>query len=205
MPNIRHSISIDASPERVFPLVSSGRGFSQWWAADVSEAGKDGILDLGFFNRATLYRLKPSRIAAPAEAEWLCVSGKEWNGTRISFKLTPSGAGTLLQFAHADWQADTDYKKIVVTAALISAVASVAYACMSMGPATYSFFRAISLVGLPGILAAAALSIALLGSHGGGPLGMLLVIATPVNFFIYLVIGVAARKLVALVKQKPAD
>jgi|SRR5713226_2326138 len=109
MPNIRHSISIDASPERVFPLVSSGRGFSQWWAADVSEAGKDGILDLGFFNRATLYRLKPSRIAAPAEAEWLCVSGKEWNGTRISFKLTPSGAGTLLQFAHADWQSETDY------------------------------------------------------------------------------------------------
>lgn len=109
MPNIRHSILIAASPERIFPLVSSGRGFSQWWAADVSETGKDGILDLGFFNRSTLYRLKASRIVAPAEAEWLCLSGKEWDGTTISFKLAPSGAGTLLQFAHADWRSETDY------------------------------------------------------------------------------------------------
>jgi hypothetical protein len=109
MPNIRHSISIDASPERVFALVSSGRGFSLWWAADVTEAGKDGILDLGFFNRSTLYRLKPSRIAAPSAAEWLCVSGKEWNGTKISFKLAKIAAGTLLQLAHADWQSETDY------------------------------------------------------------------------------------------------
>jgi hypothetical protein len=35
---------------------------------------------------------------------------------------------------------------------------------------------------MPGILLAAALSIAMLGAHGGGPLGMMLVIATPVNF-----------------------
>ncbi|HYL10305.1 MAG TPA: hypothetical protein VEU31_06165 [Candidatus Acidoferrales bacterium] len=109
MPNIRHSISITASPDRVFPLVSSGRGFSQWWAADVSEVGKDGILDLGFFNRSTLYRLQPKRIVAPAEAEWLCLSGKEWDATRISFKLAPSNAGTLLQFVHADWRSETDY------------------------------------------------------------------------------------------------
>ncbi len=48
---------------------------------------------------------------------------------------------------------------------------------------------------MPGILLAAALSIALLGAHGGGPLGMLLVIATPVNFFLYLAIGLAMRKV----------
>ena len=56
---------------------------------------------------------------------------------------------------------------------------------------------------MPGILFAAALSIALLGGHGGGPLGMLLVIATPVNFFLYLAIGVAIRK-VALLFIKPS-
>ncbi len=109
MPNIRHSISIYTSRERVFPLVASGRGFSRWWTADVAEAGKDGIVDLGFFNRATLYRLQPSRIIAPTEAQWLCQSGKEWSGTKLSFKLTQSGAGTLLQFAHADWRSETDY------------------------------------------------------------------------------------------------
>lgn len=67
---------------------------------------------------------------------------------------------------------------------------------MMIGPsASYSFCNRISDIGLPGILIAAALSIALLGAHGGGPLGMLLVIATPVNFFLYLGIGLAVRKI----------
>src|SRR5712691_1079033 len=86
---------------------------------------------------------------------------------------------------------------VIVIAALISAIASAAYACMG-STGIYSLCRAISFVGLPGILAAAAISIALLGSHGGGPLGMLLVIATPVNFLLYLAIGLAVRKLARL-------
>lgn len=90
-------------------------------------------------------------------------------------------------------------RKILLIAALISAISSAAYACMMIGPsASYSFCNRVSDIGLPGILTAAALSIALLGGHGGGPLGMLLVIATPVNFFLYLAIGVAIRKVARL-------
>ncbi len=84
--------------------------------------------------------------------------------------------------------------KVLVIAALLSVIASAAYACAGttgIGP----LCDQISEIGLPGILVAAALSIALLGGHGGGPLGMLLVIATPINFFIYLVIGFALRKV----------
>ena len=62
MATIRHSISIDASPERIFPLVSSGHGFTQWWAADVSEDVPRDIVILGFFNRATVYNLNPSAL-----------------------------------------------------------------------------------------------------------------------------------------------
>jgi uncharacterized protein YndB with AHSA1/START domain len=109
MPNIRHSISIEAPRERIFPLIASGRGFSQWWAADVAEVGSDGTVDLGFFNRATVYRLKPVRIASLAEAEWICQSGKEWEGTRLLFQISKANNASLLRFTHADWQADTDY------------------------------------------------------------------------------------------------
>ena len=51
-------------------------------------------------------------------------------------------------------------------------------------------------------LAAAVLTIAGLGSHGGGPLGMLLVIATPVNFLLYLGLGAAAKRLAKMFKFK---
>ena len=108
MPDIIHSLQIDSPADRIFPLVSTARGLSQWWAADVTEPGA-GIVELGFFNRATVYTLKPVRIAAPYEVEWLCTTGKEWEGTRIIFRLESAGAKTTLRFTHADWEAETDY------------------------------------------------------------------------------------------------
>jgi uncharacterized protein YndB with AHSA1/START domain len=107
MADIRHSIVIDASPERIHPLVSSGPGLQKWWAADVTEDGE--VVELGFFKRDTVYRLQLVRSAAPREAEWRCLSGQEWNGTRLLFDLTNNNGKTLVRFTHADWRTETDY------------------------------------------------------------------------------------------------
>jgi uncharacterized protein YndB with AHSA1/START domain len=110
MPTIKHSILIDASPERIFPLISSGRGFKQWWAADVTEDVPRDIVMLGFFNRATVYELHPFKIVGPNYAEWAVQSGAEWKGTNLLFDLLPQeGTGTLLRFSHMNWPAETDY------------------------------------------------------------------------------------------------
>ena len=109
MPDIKHSLAIEARPEHVYPLVSSHQGFAQWWAADVIEADPMGTVELGFFNRATVYRLEPTRMSPPERAEWLCASGQEWSGTTLRFELTPSAKGTLVRFTHADWKDETDY------------------------------------------------------------------------------------------------
>lgn len=109
MPDIKHSIQIDAAPHLVHPFVASAEGFSRWRAADVTEDKTNGNVQLGFFNRATMYGLRPIQIAAPRQAHWLCQSGKEWNGTRLLFDLAEQKGQTLLRFTHADWQAETDY------------------------------------------------------------------------------------------------
>jgi uncharacterized protein YndB with AHSA1/START domain len=109
MPDIKHSIQIDAAPQVVHPLVASAKGFSQWWASDVTEVKASGNVELGFFNRATVYGLHPIQITAPRQAQWLCQSGKEWSGTRLLFDLAEQNGKTLLRFTHADWQAETDY------------------------------------------------------------------------------------------------
>src|SRR6266508_2884317 len=69
-------------------------------------------------------------------------------------------------------------KKMLIIAALLSCIVSAAHACTISGHSTsYSVCRQIALVGVPGILIAAAASMVLLGGvHGGGPLGMLLII-----------------------------
>ena len=66
-------------------------------------------MDLGFFKRATVYRLTLRTGRPPVEAGWHCESGQEWCGTDLRFQLEPRGPGTLVRFTHAGWQAETDY------------------------------------------------------------------------------------------------
>jgi hypothetical protein len=107
MANLVHSIQTNASAERVYTLVATGDGFAEWWAADVTE--QNGAVDLGFFNRQTVYRLRQGSQEPPQSAEWLCETGAEWKGTRLIFVLERRSAGTLVRFMHADWSKETDY------------------------------------------------------------------------------------------------
>jgi uncharacterized protein YndB with AHSA1/START domain len=109
MANIRSSISIDAPRERVFPLVASATGFSQWWAADACEDFSTGVVELAFFKRTTVYRLKPIQSSTSWTTEWLCLTGQEWTGTRLLFELTETSGKTQLSFTHTDWKSKTDY------------------------------------------------------------------------------------------------
>ena len=105
--DIRHSIQITTPAEKVFALVASAQGFTQWWAEDVQEVG--GLVELAFFRKATIYRLRLTGEHAPRRVDWICESGKEWSGTRIFFDLQQNGTGTTLNFAHAGWEAETPY------------------------------------------------------------------------------------------------
>jgi hypothetical protein len=106
MADIRHMIQISASAETVRRFASTPPGFAEWWASDVTEA--DGSVELGFFNRQTIYRLKLQRNDANG-VEWLCESGKEWADTRLIFVLEDRGGSTQVRFTHAGWASDTDY------------------------------------------------------------------------------------------------
>lgn len=107
MADIQHAIQIAANAEAIYPLIATAKGFAQWWAADVTEAG--GALELGFFKRATVYRLRLKADQPPVEAEWTCETGAEWIGTRVKFRLEGKASGTLLRFTHGGWQSETDY------------------------------------------------------------------------------------------------
>lgn len=108
MPDIRTAVQIDVPTAKVYPLLSAGSGFRNWWAEDVM-VRLDGAVDLGFFNRSTVYSLRLVKPPSPTEVEWICLSGKEWKGTRLLFQLNEAKGQTLLRFTHADWEPETDY------------------------------------------------------------------------------------------------
>jgi hypothetical protein len=106
MADIQHAVQIAARPDVIYPLVATGGGFGQWWAEDITEAA--GV-ELGFFNRTTVYRLKLTVDHPPGQAEWVCESGDEWSGTHIIFRLEARGSATFVRFTHAGWRGETDY------------------------------------------------------------------------------------------------
>lgn len=107
MADIKHAIRIAAAPEKVYALAGTPNGLREWWAADVTDA--DGAVELGFFNRNTVYRLRLQTDEPPVHADWLCETGKEWSGTHITFQLEGRDNATILRFTHGGWQSETEY------------------------------------------------------------------------------------------------
>jgi hypothetical protein len=97
MPDIRHTITVDAPRDRVAALVSSPQGLAAWWAEDVELVPSSAAVELGFFDRATVYRLVPK--PASDEIRWRCETGQEWTGTELVFRLRDKGPQTLIEFS----------------------------------------------------------------------------------------------------------
>jgi hypothetical protein len=66
-------------------------------------------VELAFFRRSSVYRVRLVSSQPPHRAEWICETGKEWIGTHIVFELCAAGIGTALAFSHSGWHAETDY------------------------------------------------------------------------------------------------
>src|SRR5262249_31344893 len=78
-------------------------------AEDVRPPDANGAVELGFFNRSTIYRLEPRALEPARHALWTCTTGQEWEGTLIEFELQEAGKATRLRFAHSGWANATDY------------------------------------------------------------------------------------------------
>ena len=109
MPDIRHQIQIDAPAGRIFALVSTAAGLAKWWAADVTEDASAKTVELGFFKRSTIYRLKPIAWPRPAKQTGSAKPARSGPTRKSISKLTENAGKTTLQFTHADWQSESDY------------------------------------------------------------------------------------------------
>lgn len=108
MADIVHGIEVAAAQGALYPLISSGQGFQAWWAEDVVVT-PDGAVELGFFGRATVYRVKALTLEPDRRAVWECETGQEWRGTRLVFELEPRNAGTRVVFTHGGWAKASEF------------------------------------------------------------------------------------------------
>lgn len=109
MPNIRHLITVNASPSAVYQAVSTRNGLAAWWTTEVFvKTGEEDKLRL-HFGPEYFKDLHPGPSEKNRRVVWKCVAAHpEWVNTVLVFDLRPDGQGTKLFFEHNDWKEYTD-------------------------------------------------------------------------------------------------
>jgi uncharacterized protein YndB with AHSA1/START domain len=113
MPDILHDFPIKASVARVFAAVSMPDGLDHWWtlqSAGSPAAGNEYQLNFGpkYDWRATVTRCVPD-----SEFELqIGQSDKDWNGTRVGFRLEARASTTWVHFYHTGWPSENEHYRI---------------------------------------------------------------------------------------------
>jgi uncharacterized protein YndB with AHSA1/START domain len=96
MADILHRITVAATPEEIWPLVTTANGFRTWWTDDCEAVPKVGSVAIFRFDGGAVeFHFRMDELA-PKRAAFTCVPGPkvppEWVGTRLTFDLAPARA-----------------------------------------------------------------------------------------------------------------
>lgn len=110
MLEIRHLLTIEATPRNVYRAITEQEGVQGWWTSGARikpEIGSIAVFDFGdrYHNEMRILQLKEDQLV-----KWECLEGDpEWIGTRYSFDLEADSINTILRFSHSDWREMTDF------------------------------------------------------------------------------------------------
>lgn len=108
METIVQSTEISASPGKVYEAIKTTEGNRGWWTRDceVGQAVGDRAV-FRFDAGKTVMKFRVDALEPGHLVEWTCTGHEgnpEWQGTKVSFRLIPTGAGTRVDFAHTGWR-----------------------------------------------------------------------------------------------------
>jgi uncharacterized protein YndB with AHSA1/START domain len=108
--DIKHLLTIKASPEKVYQAIIEQEGLANWWTRETlakPQVGSVSEFKFGnkYHNKMRITRLEPHKLV-----KWECLMGdKQWIGTRFCFDLEEKEGGTILRFTHGNWKEMTDF------------------------------------------------------------------------------------------------
>ncbi|MBZ5578321.1 MAG: SRPBCC domain-containing protein [Acidobacteriia bacterium] len=109
MPDLLHEISVQAPPERVYAALTTPDGLRAWWTVDVTaEERVGGRARFGFNQSATVFHMRIEELTPFARVIWSCQGDPdEWKDTTLTWQIAPVEGGSILQFRHGGWRAET--------------------------------------------------------------------------------------------------
>jgi uncharacterized protein YndB with AHSA1/START domain len=110
MADLKHQISIQAAPAKVYAALATQAGLGGWWTADTTADEKaGGKAEFGFDKRGMVFRMNIEQLDPGKGVVWSCHGDQpEWDGTTLTWALSPEPGGTTLRFTHGNWKSVTD-------------------------------------------------------------------------------------------------
>jgi len=100
--DIVHSITIKASPEKVFDALTTKTGISGWWTKRNSARPKFGAVQQFKFDKWTTLTFRVDEFDPPRHVVWTALwVPDDWKGTAVTFDLDPVSDGVELFFMHS--------------------------------------------------------------------------------------------------------
>ncbi len=111
MADLRHIVSIQAAPEKVYAAVATEAGMRSWWTADTRMDEKaGGRAEFGFDKRQVTFRMTIDKLEPGRRVVMRCHGDPpEWNGTMLSWDIIKGDDVTTLVFVHGGWREITDF------------------------------------------------------------------------------------------------
>ena len=111
MITIKHQITISASADKVYAALATQAGLRGWWTADTQADEKaGGKAEFGFDRHGSVFHMKIEELLPGKRVVWSCQGDHpEWNGTILTWTMTPEKKGTILRFAQSNWKEYSDF------------------------------------------------------------------------------------------------
>lgn len=109
---ISDSIFINTTPEHVFEILTRQKHISNWWTSDVKGdlSSEGSIAEIGFYEGKIVTKYRVEDLKPVEFLIWLCLDGpKELAGSKIEYKIIPSGKKIKLEMNHSDLNGDKDF------------------------------------------------------------------------------------------------
>ncbi len=109
MATMYHQIKIRAPSEAVYEALTTQDGLRSWWTDDaVAEQRTRSIVELGFSDRTTVFRMRVDKLMWGKRIVWTCLGDVEaWKDTRLTWELKHKDEMTVVRFAHDRWKSAT--------------------------------------------------------------------------------------------------
>ncbi len=113
MPDIFHTFPVNASPGKVFEVISTSGGLDNWWTKSSEAEPETGGVYTFDFGPGYQWKAVVTKYLKDKEFELqMTESDADWNDTKVGFSLNNKNNITEVNFYHTGWPQNNEHYRI---------------------------------------------------------------------------------------------